>query len=74
MKGIIMGKMKEYKMDRGYDCCDGINLCIDCHYHEETSKYYGKWKPTLKSWYNKTQKKATKIIKSLKTKKIEIPF
>ena len=72
MKGIIMGKMKEYKMDRGYDCCDGINLCIDCHYHEETSHYYGKWKPTIETWYKRICKKVVRIKqKSLKTK---IPF
>ena len=68
-----MGKMKEYVMERSKDwCCDGINLCIDCHYHEETSHYYGRWKPTIQTWYNKGQKKVKKI--KQKTTKTKIPF
>ena len=46
--------MKEYAQERGYlGCCDGINLCMDCQYHVQTSKYYGKWKPPLEPWYNR---------------------
>ena len=71
-----MGKMKEYAQERGYlGCCDGINLCMDCQYHAETSHIYKKYRPSLKSWYNKSQKKAQKIRDYFnKKKKVEIPF
>ena len=68
-----MGKMKEYAQERGYlGCCDGINLCMDCQYHVQTSKYYGKWKHTLETWYNRICKKVVRI--KQKTTKTKIPF
>ena len=73
MKGIKMGKVKEYIMERSVDwCCDGIDLCIDCHYHEDTAHYSKRWKPTLETWYNKIIKKAKRI--KQKTIKTKIPF
>ncbi len=68
-----MGKVKEYMMDRSRDwCCDGINMCIDCHYHEDTAHYSKRWKPTLETWYNRITKKAKRI--KQKTIKTKIPF
>ena len=68
-----MAKMKEYAQERGYlGCCNGIDLCMDCQYHVETSKYYGKWKPTLETWYNRICKKVVRI--KQKTTKTKIPF
>ena len=68
-----MAKMKEYALEREYlGCCNGDPYCIDCHYAVETSKYYGKWKPTLETWYNRIIKKAKRI--KQKTIKTKIPF
>ena len=68
-----MGKMKEYAQDRGYlGCCDGINVCLDCDYAQQTSHYFYKFRPKLETWYNRIIKKSKKI--KQKTRKMEVPF
>ena len=55
---IIMGKMKEYYMQRGYSgCCDGDPYCIDCDYYISTAQYPERWKPKIRDYFEKKYKK-----------------
>ena len=60
-----MSKMKSHAEDLGYiGCCDGIEMCFECHYHEETSHIFYKYRPRIESWYKKivTRKKKLKDV------------
>ena len=71
-----MSKIKEYARERGYSaCCNGITLCFECQYHEETSHLYKKYRPRIETWYNKSQKSAQRIRDYFNKKKNEeTPF
>ena len=74
-----MGKMKNYAMERGYDgCCDGVNLCVDCDYYFSTNHIYYKYRPSIRTWYNKITKDVEERIKEhfkkkKKKEKVELP-
>ena len=71
---------KEHLIDRGYDCCDGVTLCLDCDYYISTSHYHPKYRPRMETWYQKETKKTEEKIREYfkkqekKKKKVEIPF
>ncbi len=75
-----MSKMKDYAMGKKHEwCCDGINLCVDCDYYFSTNHIYYKYRPSIRTWYNKTTSKAEEKIreyfkKKKKKEKVEIPF
>ena len=74
-----MSKMKNTIPDN-YICnnfCEEI--CGVCQYEMETAHYPKRWKPTMKTWFNKVTKKAEEKLKEYlkkqkKPKKTEIPF
>lgn len=73
-----MGYIKEYST-RECQCCNGVDLCIDCDYYTSTAHYPKRWRPTMKTWFNKVTKKTEEKIreyfkKQNKPKKTEIPF
>ena len=61
---IIMSRMKEHYMQRGYSgCCDGNPYCIDCDYYVSTEQYPKRWKPKQKTWYKKKTKDSEQKIR-----------
>jgi len=73
-----MSYIKEYST-RECQCCDGVDLCVDCDYYMSTMHYHPKYKPSLRTWYNKVTKNTEEKIreyfkKKKKTKKVEISF
>lgn len=76
-----MSKMKNTIPDN-YSCSHYLDVdeCIECSYSIQTAHYSDKWKPTMRSWYNKITKNVEERIKEhfkkqkKKKEKVEIPF
>ena len=52
-----MSKMKN-TIPENYVCENYCKeICFECHYAQETSHIYYKYRPSIESWYNKITKK-----------------
>ena len=71
-----MSYIKEY-YNNNTQCCDGIELCVDCDYNISTMDMNPI--PSFKDWYKEVTKNAEEKIreyfkKQKQKKKLELPF